>query len=185
MATGPALHELLAAAAANDPRKEAIVEPGHAPITYEDLAVLSDRVRDRLCALGVRPGDRVGMYLRKSVDGVAALYGILKAGAAYVPVDPGAPAARNAYIMHNCGVKALVMEERFEPRFRAEHEALAPLPALLLLPHAGGGTGLRAALDAADAGSRARVVDTVRSAPEDLAYILYTSGSTGSPRGSC
>jgi hypothetical protein len=54
----------------------------------------------------VRPGDRVGIYLRKSIDAVAAIYGILKAGAAYVPVDPGAPPARNAYILHNCAVNA-------------------------------------------------------------------------------
>ena len=81
---------------------------------------MSNRVRDRLHALGVRPGDRVGIYLRKSIDSVAAIYGILKAGAAYVPVDPGAPAERNAYIMDNCAVKAVFVESGPAGDFRIE-----------------------------------------------------------------
>ena len=71
---------------------------------------MSDRLRDRLRAMGVRPGDRVGIYLRKSIDAVAAIFGILKAGAAYVPVDPGAPAARGAFILNNCQVNVVVIE---------------------------------------------------------------------------
>ena len=103
------LHGFFLEAARRWPQHTAVVDPGHGTITYQELATLSDRLRDRLVAMGVRAGDRVGMYLGKSIDAVAAIYGILKAGAAYVPVDPGAPAARNAYIMHNCAVKAILM----------------------------------------------------------------------------
>ena len=81
---------------------------------------LSDQLRDRLAALGVGRGDRVGIYLRKSVDAVAAIFGILKTGAAYVPVDPSAPASRNAYIHNNCSVKAVIVERRFEAAYREE-----------------------------------------------------------------
>src|SRR5437667_225384 len=80
-------------------------DPALGAITYRDLASLSERVRDRLRRLGVREGDRVGLYMRKSIDGVAAIFGILRAGAAYVPVDPGAPPARNAFILNDCSVR--------------------------------------------------------------------------------
>jgi amino acid adenylation domain-containing protein len=121
--------------------------------------------------------------MRKSIDTVAAIYGALKAGAAYVPVDAGAPAARGAYILHDCGVKALVVEAALEAKIGAELDALGARPARLAVEPAAG-AGLRAALDAADrAGAAAAPVDTVRSNPNDLAYILYTSGSTGKPKG--
>jgi acyl-CoA synthetase (AMP-forming)/AMP-acid ligase II len=61
----------------------------------------------------------VGIYLPKSIDSVASIFGILKAGAAYVPVDPTAPVARNAYIVGNCSVSAVVMEVTAGP-FDAE-----------------------------------------------------------------
>jgi len=95
------LHRYLIDAAAREPDALAVVEPGRGSIRYRELDALSDRMRDRLHAMGVRNGDRVGIYLRKSIDSVAAIYGILKAGAAYVPVDTLAPPARNAYIFHN------------------------------------------------------------------------------------
>ena len=133
--------------------------------------------------MGVHPGDRVGIYVRKSIDAVAAIFGILKAGAAYVPVDPTAPAARNAYIVNNCAVAALVMEARFEERFRAEHDALGAKTPIVGIESMGGGEGLRASLDRLDATNPAVATPTVASAPGDLAYILYTSGSTGKPKG--
>jgi len=183
MNTPSALHAYFIDAARRWPEHTAVVDPGQGAITYCELAMLTDRLRDRLGALGVRPGDRVGIYMRKSIDAVAAIYGILKTGAAYVPVDPGAPPARNAYILHNCGVKALVMESRFEPKLRAELEPLGSTPAFLSIGGSGAGTALRRALDQADAQSRAPAAETARSAPSDLAYILYTSGSTGKPKG--
>jgi L-proline---[L-prolyl-carrier protein] ligase len=179
----PPLHDYLALSALRRPHSVAVVEPRHGHVEYGELDALSSRLRDRLCAMGVRPGDRVGIYLRKSIDGVAAIYGILKAGAAYVPVDPTAPPARNAYIMHNCSVKALVMEARFAEKFRAEHDALGPPPSTIIVERTGGGTGLRQALDALDARQPVISTASARSAPADLAYILYTSGSTGKPKG--
>src|SRR5438105_1138098 len=143
----PALHDYLVAAAQLRPDAVAVVEPGQGHIRYRELDALSDRLRDRLSMMGVRPGDRVGIYVRKSIDAVAAIYGILKAGAAYVPVDPTAPTARNAYIMHNCAVAALVIETRYEEKFRAEHDALGALPPAVAVEWAGGGVGLRDTLD--------------------------------------
>jgi amino acid adenylation domain-containing protein len=177
------LHGFFLDATRRWPDHTAVVEPCQGSITYRDLAALSDRLRDRLVAMRVRPGDRVGIYLRKSIDAVAALYATLEAGAAYVPVDPGAPVGRNAFILSDCAVKVIVIESRFEPSLREELERLGAAPELLTLDAVGGGSGLLRALDLADARGPAPVSDTSSRAPGDLAYILYTSGSTGKPKG--
>ena len=177
------LQEFLIDSARRAPGSIAVVEPGHGSISYEDLDALSNRMRDRLAALGVQRGDRVGLCLRKSIDALVTIFGALKAGAAYVPVDPGAPAARGAYILQNCGVKVAILEASVEPKLRTEMEALGALPAALVIDAPGAGTGIRMALDAADRAGLATPVDTARGSPSDLAYILYTSGSTGKPKG--
>jgi amino acid adenylation domain-containing protein len=161
----------------------AVVEPGQGQIAYGELDALADRLRDRLHAIGVQSGDRVGIYLRKSIDGVASIYGILKAGAAYVPVDPTAPPARNAYIVHNCAVSALIIEARLVEKFRADHELLGSMPPTIVIERTGAGTGLRESLSRLDLQQPAMPSATAESANADLAYILYTSGSTGKPKG--
>jgi amino acid adenylation domain-containing protein len=167
--------------ALGNPRQVAVVEPGQTEISYGALDQLSDRLRDRLAALGVRPGDRVGLMLRKSIDAVATILGILKTGAAYVPVDAGAPAARGAYILHNCAVKVVLVDAEIAPALSAELTTLGAAPATIAIDRrAGGGEGLAQALAAAPAASR---TDSVDSRPGELAYILYTSGSTGRPKG--
>jgi amino acid adenylation domain-containing protein len=183
METLAGLHAAFIRAASEFPDSTAVVEPGEGSVSYRELANLSDRVRDRLHASGVRPGDRVGIYLHKSIDTVATIYGILKLGAAYVPVDPGAPPARNAYILNNCAVKLAVVERRFAERLRVELDAMGAAPALLLVDDPGAGHALRRALDHADADVAAPVAANATAAPQDLAYILYTSGSTGKPKG--
>lgn len=183
MASWRSLQQYLPDSARREPGRTAVVEPGEGSITYPELDRLSDRVRDRLSALGVQPGDRVGIALRKSIDTVATLCGILKRGAAYVPVDPGAPAARGAYILHNCAVRAVVIESTLQPRFTSELQQLGEVPSMLSIDGPGGGRGLQRALDAEDRLHVASPVDNARCAPDDLAYILYTSGSTGKPKG--
>lgn len=180
-----ALHLLLDAVAARFPDRIAVEESGDGDIRYAELARLSDRMRDRLRALGVQPGDRVGLCLAKSADAVAALFGILKAGGAYVPVDPTAPATRNAYIFQNCAVKVLIVEERLAAGLQQEFSAQGFAPRLIVLNGTGAGAPLNAALDQLDRGSDgpAPVVPSARPRPDDLAYILYTSGSTGRPKG--
>jgi amino acid adenylation domain-containing protein len=177
------LHGLFVTAAARHPDRTAVILPGRGEITYRALDALSDRLRDRLRAMGVGPGDRVGIYVGKSIDAVVAVCGILKAGAAYVPVDPGAPPARNAYIMNNCRVRALVAEQSFLPRFNDEIAALGPLPPAIAIEVAGAGDALARALDALDRDAPAAPASTAKPAADALAYILYTSGSTGKPKG--
>ncbi len=177
------LHALLARSVASFPDRAAVAEAGGTSIDYTSLGRLADRMRDRLVALGVRPGDRVGLYLRKSIDGIASIFGVLQAGAAYVPVDPTAPPTRNAFIHDNCGVKVVVVDRRFEGEYVEALSRLGTVPARIVIDGAAGGEGLRSALDRLDAETAAPPVETWRSAPDDLAYILYTSGSTGTPKG--
>jgi L-proline---[L-prolyl-carrier protein] ligase len=177
------LHDYLERSAAARSADVALEEADGSKLSYQDLARLSDRLRDRLQAMGVRPGDRVGLWLRKSIDAVAAMLGILKAGAAYVPADPGAPATRNGYIFGNCAVRAAVVEDRFEAALRGELAQAGLAPSMIPLDGAGGGKPLGARLDAMQADSPAPPGRTVRPGPDDLAYILYTSGSTGRPKG--
>ncbi len=178
------LQGYLEAAVARHPDRTAIREASGATISYRELGTLSDRVRDRLVASGVKPGDRVGIYLRKSIDTVASIFGVLESGAAYVPVDPSAPPARNAYIFANCAVRVVITERRFEAGLRKclAEEGAGDTP-ILSIDEVGGGKGLRAALDAADAVSKAPGTKTVHTDDDALAYILYTSGSTGKPKG--
>jgi amino acid adenylation domain-containing protein len=132
----------------------------------------------------VKRGDRVGIDLAKSADAVAAIYGILKAGAAYVPLDPTAPASRNAYILNDCQVSAVVVERKFVDELGKELQGLGgKMPPSLVLEETSGGHGLAQALDALDAKDAAKTSPSVASQKDDLAYILYTSGSTGRPKG--
>ena len=183
MDTAKPLHQAFIDAAVRHPDRPAVVEPGKGAISYAELDRLSDRLRDRLVALGVQPGDRVGLYLRKSIDSVAGIYGALKAGAAYVPVDPGAPPARDAYILGDCAVRVAIVEQRFVDGLQASWNEAVARPRLIVLPEAGGGLGLGEALDEADRIAAAPVAETAVPGPEALAYILYTSGSTGKPKG--
>ena len=178
MTPGPSLHGWFTATARRSPERPAVNEPGREPITYARLEALSGAVRDRLLAEGLRPGDRVGIYLTKSVDALAALLGALRAGAAYVPIDPGSPAWRADFILNDCAVQALVVERRFLDGLETLRAREEP-PVVIALDEVGDGRGLAAVL-----GDR-RVPGGDDAAPEAdaLAYILYTSGSTGKPKG--
>src|SRR6266576_4422438 len=103
----PVLHHLFEAQA--DVRPEAIaVVFGQEKTTYADLEARANRLSRHLCARGVRRGSRVAMLLPRSADAYVALLGILKAGAAYVPIDPEYPRERVAFILENSEARALV-----------------------------------------------------------------------------
>ena len=170
------IHGALTAAAQRWPDRVAVRAEGRS-LTYGGLDVAADRVAGALAAMGVTVGDRVGLYLSKTVEAVAAIYGILRSGAAYVPLDPEAPAARCALIAQDCDLAALVADER---RVQALQGVDGALPTRGIVCGGQAPTGFEtweAVQAGAQAGSAAGVVDT------DLAYILYTSGSTGRPKG--
>src|SRR3990172_582778 len=104
------------------------VETGH-----RELAARSDRLRDALWKDGVRPGDRVGIRLHKSVDSIAAIFGVLKTGAAYVPVDADSPVGRGAFILNDCQVKTVITESALQEALAQELGKLGASPAFVTM----------------------------------------------------
>jgi amino acid adenylation domain-containing protein len=181
--TTTSLHQLLEVSASRFPDRVALEESEIGKIRYAELARLSDKLRDRLRQMGVGPGDRVGICMRKSADAVASIFGIMKAGAAYVPADPTAPASRNAFIFQNCAVKVLIVEARLAEALGLEFSQAGFAPETIVLDGTGAGAPLAKALDQLESVSTAPCVPSVVPDASQLAYILYTSGSTGQPKG--
>jgi len=145
-------------------------------LTYAELDDAARRLAFRLRERGVRRGDRVGLCLPKGLDSVVCAMGGLKAGAAYVPVDHSAPPERNRYIFRNCETRVVCTDE---PRAAALGGGDAARAPLLVFP---GDATADVGAPWLDSSPRIEGADGPCS-EDDLAYILYTSGSTVGPKG--
>src|SRR5215470_4011188 len=103
------LQQLLTEAAARLPHHLAVTADG-CQLTYAELDQQSNKVARALLSLGVMPGDRVGLLAAKSADSVIGVYGALKAGACYVPLDPKAPAERLGYVVRDSGAAVILTD---------------------------------------------------------------------------
>jgi amino acid adenylation domain-containing protein len=158
-------------------------------MTYSELEADSNRLARLLVRNGVKPKDRVGLLLGKTMESIVCLFGVLKAGAMYVPIDPAAPVSRMQHIMRNCGIRFLIASGKGARKFFDENGASEGCPDTVLL---------------ADPAKTGREIQEYSartlhwedlSAFEDLpipvipgievdpAYVLHTSGSTGIPKG--
>jgi amino acid adenylation domain-containing protein len=177
------LSQLLEAAAACGDHPAIEDEHGRS-LSFRALRHAADRLAARLDRWGVGRGDRVGLFLPKSIEAVAAIHGILRAGAAYVPVDPEAPAARGAGIFADSGVKAVIIHASLVHPLLDSWPGPGRAPRLIVV-----GDNNNGVLDPGDATWTDVLHDDAPSplSPtrdgDDLAYILYTSGSTGKPKG--
>ncbi|HTU75692.1 MAG TPA: amino acid adenylation domain-containing protein [Trebonia sp.] len=186
------LQHLLTETAARAPHRPAVACDGQR-LNYQELDRLSNQLARALVTHGVAAGDRVGILAPKSAASVVAVFGVLKAGACYVPLDPKSPAGRLSAIMADSGIGVVLADENTAPQAAALAGGLPDLRTVIVagpLWEPGGWqptTGLRAGLAVLP-------WETVLAEPEeplagdraiesDLAYILYTSGSTGTPKG--
>ncbi|WFE56020.1 amino acid adenylation domain-containing protein [Micromonospora sp. WMMD712] len=158
--TGACLHRLVEAQADRTPDAEA-VRAGDRALTYRQLDEAANRLARVLLAHGVAGQDRVGVCLPRDTDLVVALLAVLKAGAAYVPLDPAYPPARVAFMTEDSGARLVLTRTGLADRF-----GRAALP-----------------LDTLDVGAAPADRPDVDADPAGLAYVIYTSGSTGRPKG--
>ncbi|MBW8875034.1 MAG: amino acid adenylation domain-containing protein, partial [Acidobacteria bacterium] len=157
------LHERFAAQAERTPEVPAVHWQGER-LSYGELNGWAERLACGLEALGVEPGSRVALRLERSAGMVAAILGVLKAGCAYVPIDPQQPRERVAFVLEDTGAPVLVVDAEGEEPVAGWDGRVVTLAELA----AAGGT---------DARRRA-------GTPADWpAYVIYTSGSTGQPKG--
>ncbi len=178
------LPQLLIETAPRFPEKDAVVFQEE-KISYAQLDEVSNRLAHVLKQSGVRRGDRVGIYLNKSIASIVSIFGILKADAVYVPLDPFAPVKRLGYIIKNCGIECLLSAANKLESIAAMVAENSPLQRVILTDHppnpaAPAGLeimGWEQVLQASSAAPEIKSIET------DLAYILYTSGSTGDPKG--
>jgi amino acid adenylation domain-containing protein len=156
-ASGTLLHDGFQAALARDPAAVA-VRAGTTDVSYAELDARADAVAAALAGAGVGPEMLVGVCVERSVASIAAVLGVLRAGAGFVPLDAGYPAERLRWIAADCAMAAVI--------------ASGPTPA---------GLAAVPVVDpaAAAAGSR----PDVRLHPRNTAFVYYTSGSTGRPKG--
>ena len=146
----PTVPELFARSVARYPDRVVLRQDGR-ELTYAELAGRADRIAAALAGRGIGPGDSVAVATGRGLDWPAVLLGVLRAGAAYVPVDPNAPAERRAHLLRDSGARLVLGsgDELIEDEL-IEQDGPADFPA----PH-----------------------------PSSLAYVLYTSGTSGQPKG--
>ncbi|MFC4909670.1 amino acid adenylation domain-containing protein [Actinomadura gamaensis] len=170
-------------------------------MTYGELDARSSSLARTLLRDGVKTGDRVGLWARKSIESVVAIHGVLKAGAVYVPIDPSAPFNRAGHILAHCDVACVIAEDDRVEWLREQftcpivsigsgssaphasvipwHEAVAPAnnPRAVPANNPPVGSANNSSVAPADDPVPARV------GLHDPAYILHTSGSKGTPKG--
>ncbi len=150
------------------------VQDGEAQLSHWELDALSNRIAHRLQAEGMGRGDRVGLCVDRSVELVACLVGILKSGAAYVPLDPNYPPERLRIMQEEAHLRAIVANDAHTSTLNSA--SIRPdrgrAPTLLTWE------SIASTLDAFPSTTPAGDVQ-----PDDVAYVIFTSGSTGRPKG--
>jgi amino acid adenylation domain-containing protein len=162
------------------PEAEAVRYSGQC-LTNAELSRSSTNLARILVEQGVSRGDRVGIYMNKGLESAIAIYGILKAGAAYVPLDPFAPVKRTGYVIKDCDIHHLITKpEKVEPLRQILADEY-PIEHVIGVEHQDGLPVDCISWDEARAAT-GKLPD-LSLTEQDLAYILYTSGSTGVPKG--
>ncbi len=177
------LQHLLTASASKFPDKKAVVY-GDEAITYEELDIASSQLANCLIDQGVQRGDRVGIFINKSIPSLVTIYGILKADAVYVPLDPQAPLDRIGFIIDNCGINCVVTSTAKSQAMSELHQQTESLKTAIFSDEQKPLEDMALnAVSWAEVRTYNSSVPQTKAIHNDLAYIIYTSGSTGLPKG--
>jgi amino acid adenylation domain-containing protein len=166
---GRPIHEIFAEQAVRRPAAPALVFEGET-LSYGELDRRADQLARYLRSRGVSPGDLVGICMERSFELLVALLGVLKAGAAYVPLDPEYPRERLTFMLEDCAVSFLLLQERLGSKVL--DGGLAPLT-----------RGIAVDAEWEQIAAEKSMLPPCAADLEGLAYVIYTSGSTGRPKG--
>lgn len=142
------------------------VNAGTESLSYAELDLRSNRLAEHLCSLGAGPDVLVGILLERSLDSVVSTLAVLKAGAAYLPLDPASPADRLAFMLRDAGVAAVITRSGLADKLADGPWQVIEVDTDRKKIAAGSGKAIGSAADLSH-----------------LAYVIYTSGSTGQPKG--
>ncbi|MEM9585753.1 MAG: AMP-binding protein, partial [Planctomycetota bacterium] len=153
--------------------------------SYRELQADSLQWAAQLLKTGIRPEQRIGLCVDRSGEAIAAMFGILRAGAAFVPLDPEYPAERLAYMVQDAAIETIIADPRYQQQFADEFASLtteeSPETHITWFSDT---AASQASVDIAEARDIVRNAETAKQLrPDSLAYIMYTSGSTGRPKG--
>lgn len=179
METIQTLTQIIENAAGSHPEREAF-RCGTTSLSYDELDIKTNQLAEHLIISGVVKGDRVGIYMDRCIETAIAIYGIMKSGAAYVPLDPTAPHLRTRFLIKDCDIKFIITTDKQKKRILKILEEEIQLKEII---------GITESMPIQNR-SWSEIFETQLKnikkpvlLPENLAYVMYTSGSTGAPKG--
>lgn len=159
------LHELFESMAAQYPHSIAVIY-GKEDLTYCELNEWSNQLARHLQKVGVKPGDMVGLFMERSLEMLVGLLGVLKAGAAFIPMDPSFPRERLGFMVEESGLEVIVSQKSLQDQFPEIQGEIILLDRDNIVV------------------SREKTENLNQKVePSNLAYVIFTSGSTGRPKG--